>query len=576
MEAKKPRKLPYGMSNFETLITDNYVYVDKTRFIELLENEPNRNLFFTRPRKFGKSLFLTMLSCYYDYGMTDKFDRLFGNFYIGKHPTPNKNNYVVLNLDFSALDTTSEERFRESFSDRIEDCVCNFFNDHRDSISYAGDIVEQMRLPASPPGIKSLGLIFRAAKEIGKKVFVIIDEYDHFANDIIAKGEGDGDEYYRKMVGANSIVRDFYETLKINSKTIIERILIVGITPIMLDDMTSGFNISNNISLKGKYNEILGFTQEEVEYLIEESGVDRSWISVDIKKMYNGYLFHAEGEKLVYNPSMMLYLFNELLDEKRPTENIIDENLKMDYGRIAKLFNNEANRQQLMDIVNNGSIGGRVVPKFSLNELTESSRFASLLFYFGLLTIDNTSSIPKLVIPNYSIKMVYWEYISKLTLERNEEIREDFSMLSDSMYKFAVNGKAQQFIEYISTAFVRNLSVRDLRQFDEKYLKIILLTNLFYGKYFIPISEMEVSEGVTDIYLMRSGIYRNMPYEWVWEIKYVKQTDANKPAVIEAKKQKSREQLAKYRSSYLFRDRTDVRYLSVIYIGKRKVEIEEI
>jgi hypothetical protein len=482
METNKYKKLPYGMSNFETLITGNYVYVDKTRFIEYIENEANRNLFFTRPRKFGKSLFLNMLTHYYDFGATDRFDRLFGNLYIGKHPTPNKNNYVVLKLDFSGLDTTGEEYFRKSFETRIEDCVCDFFNDHRDSISYAGDIVEQMRLPAVPPGIKSLSLLFRAAKEIGKKVFIIIDEYDHFANDIIALGDGQGDEYYRKMIGVNSIVRDFYEILKLNSQIIIERILIVGITPVMLDDMTGGFNISNNISLKEKYNEILGFTQEDIEYLIEESGVDRSWITVDIKKMYNGYLFHAEGEKSVYNPSMMLYLFNELLDEKRPTENIIDENLKMDYGRIAVLFRKEENRQQLMDIVNNGSINGRVISKFSLNELTESSHFASLLFYFGLLTIDNTNSIPTLVIPNYSIKMVYWEYISKLTRDRNEKIREDFSQLSNSTYYLAFDGKAQQFIGYISTAFVRNLSDRDLRQFDEKYLKIILLKNPYLSK----------------------------------------------------------------------------------------------
>jgi hypothetical protein len=344
----------------------------------------------------------------------------------------------------------------------------------------------------------------------------------------------------------------------------------------MLDDMTSGFNISNNISLKEKYNEILGFTQEEVEYLIEESGVDRSWITLDLKKMYNGYLFHAAGKQLVYNPSMMLYLFNELLDEQRPTENIIDENLKMDYGRIATLFRNEANRQRLMDIVNNGSISGKVIPKFSLNELTESSRFTSLLFYFGLLTVDNTTSIATLTIPNYSIKMVYWEYISKLTRDRNEKMREDFSILLTAIYKLAFEGKAQQFIDYISTAFVSKLSDRDLQQFDEKYLKIILLNNLFYGKYFIPISEMEVSDGYTDIYLMRSGIFCDMPHEWVWEIKYVKQQDANKPTVIEAKKKQSRVQLAKYRASHLFAHRTDVRYLSVIFIGKKKVEMEEL
>jgi hypothetical protein len=479
-------------------------------------------------------------------------------------------------LDFSGLDTTSETYFRKSFEARIEDCVGNFFNTHKSSIPHAEEIVDRMRISLTPFGITSLNFLFKAAQDVGKKVFIIIDEYDHFANDIITMGEGNGDEYYRKMVGANSIVRDFYETLKINSKTVIERIFIVGITPIMLDDMTSGFNISNNISLDPTYNELLGFTHEEVEYLIREADIDPSWISIDLKKFYNGYLFHDRGENPVYNSSMMLYFFNQVLKFKNENKNLIDENLKMDYGRIAMLFRREENRQQLMDIVNNGNISGEVVAKFSLNELTESDSFISLLFYFGLLTIDCSMRQPTLTIPNYSIRTVYWEYIEKLTRERNGINSKNLSKLSDVLDKLAFDGKAQLFIEYISQTFVRNLSDRDLRQFDEKYLKIILLTNLFYGWYFIPISEMEVSEGVTDIYLMRSGIFQNMPYEWVWEIKYVKQKDASKPDLIEARKQQSREQLAKYRVSHLFRDRTDVRYLSVIFIGKKKVEIEEI
>jgi hypothetical protein len=353
--------------------------------------------------------------------MADKFERLFGSLYIGKHPTPNKNNYVVLNLDFSGLDTTSEERFRESFSGRIEDCVCDFFNTHKDSISYAGEIVEQMKTSKLQRGDSALNLVFTAAGELGKNVFIIIDEYDHLANDVIALGDLQGDEYYRKMGGANSIVRCFYANLKAATQTILDRILIVGTTPIMLNDMTSGFNIVTNISLNPTYNEILGFTHEEVEYLIREAGIDPSWINIDLKEFYNGYLFHHRGENPVYNSSMILYYFKQILKFKDENKDLIDENLKMDYGRLAKLFKNKKNRQQLMDIVNNGSISGIVIPKFSLNELTESSCFVSLLFYFGLLTIDCSKRQPTLTIPNYSIKMVYWEYISKLKLNRNNK-----------------------------------------------------------------------------------------------------------------------------------------------------------
>jgi hypothetical protein len=272
----------------------------------------------------------------------------------------------------------------------------------------------------------------------------------------------------------------------------------------------------------------------------------------------------------------MLYLFNELLDTKGPTKNIIDENLKMDYGRISRLFRDEENRKQLMEIAREGWIVNDINPKFSLHELTESRSFISLLFYFGLLTVEPLEDGDfRLKIPNYSIKMVYWEYIQHMLEDDNHDVLVNLSHLRIAIKELAKNGNPDLLLTYISQNIIRILSNRDLEQFDEKYLKIILLTQLSHACFFIPISEMEVSDGYTDIYLMDSRVFRNIPHEWVWEIKYVRQQDANKPAIIEAKKQQLREQLAGYRASHLFAGRTDVRYLSVIFIGKKRVETEE-
>jgi hypothetical protein len=266
--------LLYGNSNFEKVITENYAYVDKTRFIELLENENNSNLFFTRSRKFGKSLFFSMLSHYYDIAGANKFEQLFGDLYIGKNPTPKKNSYVVLNLDFSGLDTSSEADFVSSFSWKIESCVMRCLVQHPDIFPNVEELKSRLCNRQNPLGIKSLDMIFSATTTVGLKIFVIIDEYDHFANDLIAIGTSLGDTFYRNIVRANGSVHDFYETLKEGSKTVVDRVILTGITPIMLDDLTSGFNIANNLSLKEQYNEMLGFTQDEVNWLMDVAGVD--------------------------------------------------------------------------------------------------------------------------------------------------------------------------------------------------------------------------------------------------------------------------------------------------------------
>ncbi|MDR1417469.1 MAG: ATP-binding protein [Prevotellaceae bacterium] len=574
METKLPKRLPYGNSNFESVRTESYVYVDKSRFIELLENEGNKNLFFTRPRKFGKSLFFSMLSHYYDVNQADKFELLFGDLYIGQHPTPKHNTYLVLNLDFSGLDTSSEESFKDSLSRKVQDIVRSFLFRYKD-IFPEKDFYRQ--IDVEQPGIASLRKAFNAAEAAGKKIFIIIDEYDHFANDLIAQGTHTGDNTYRHLVRSNGVIRDFYETLKEGSKTVVDCIILTGITPIMLDDITSGFNISNNLSLNPRYNEMLGFTQEEVNTLMEEVGVEPSMISVDMELFYNGYRFHRSGEHKVYNPSMMLYLFDQVLQFRDEMENVIDENLKTDYGRLRRLIQDDRNCEQIIKIAQENSIFSEVIPKFSIDKMHDNEYFVSLLFYLGLLTIDRyESGKTYLKIPNYSIRTIYWDYILQLTKDRHKDVVTDLSLQQEAISALAYRGDPKLYLDYISQNILCRLSNRDLQNFSEKYIKIILLNGLFQSKIYITITELEVSQGYVDVYMQRSHFLPDIPYEWVWEIKYVKREDANSEKALKEKRDEARAQLEKYRTSPSFVGRTDVRYLSLIFIGKDRYEVEEV
>jgi hypothetical protein len=573
MEKKTVKRLPYGNTNFESVRTENYVYIDKTRYIELLENEDNKNLFFTRPRKFGKSLFCSMLSYYYDINQADKFEQLFGDLYIGKHPTPKRNSYLIFRFNFSGLDTLTEEKFNVSFPQKVQDVVRSFMDNYA-HLFPKGDIYNA-QIDAEQPGAASLQKVLNATNSANKKLYVIIDEYDHFANDLIAKGTHTGDDAYKHIVRSNGIIRDFYETLKEGCDTVIDRIILTGITPITLDDITSGFNITDNLSLDPRYNEVLGFTQDEVNTLMEETGIERSMIHVDMELFYNGYLFHPNGQYKVYNSSMMLFLFKQVLICHDKVTNVIDNNLKTDYDRLKNLMKNKNNRDRLIKIAEDTVITSKIISRFSIDEICNDEHFISLLFYLGMLTIDSYErGRTYLKIPNYSVRTIYWGYVLQLTKDWNKNVHIDSNLQQDAITILAYDSDPKPYIECISDGILRRLSNRDLQNFDEKYIKILILNGIFQSDLYLTVTELEVDNGYVDIYMRRSHLHPDIPYEWVWEIKYVAKKEAQ--TVLNAKREEARQQLEKYRNSSMFVDRNDVRYLSIIFIGKDKYEIEEI
>jgi hypothetical protein len=375
------------------------------------------------------------------------------------------------------------------------------------------------------------------------------------------------------MVTANGIVRDFYERVKDATKSsVVYHTFITGISPVMLDDLTSGYNIAKILTLSPRYNEMMGFTQTEVEALMVETGVDEALFNVDMEAYYNGYLFHPDGENRVYNPAMILYFFGQIIEYKRPPENIVDMNLHTDYGRLRSLTKNEDNRNTLLQIMKDGGIVSEILEKFPIDRLYDESYFISLLFYMGMLTVKERKLMKiSLRIPNYSIKTLYWEYIARQVTETSPDITMNVRQLEDAITALAFEGDVHRFVNYVSENAFSKLSDHDLQRFDEKYIQILLLAYLFMNKIYVPMSEYETVPGRADIYLQRNPLLPQVRYEWVLEIKYCKVSDTD--SEVEAKRDKGLEQLNQYVHSHRMEGRPDLKAALLIFTGKNKFEI---
>ena len=373
-------KLPYGISNFARLIEDGYHYVDKTGYIEQLENEPAPYLFFLRPRRFGKSLFISMLSYYYGLEHQERFDSLFGKFYIGTNPTPRANTYAVLKFEFSRIDTSTPEHTQKSFLQNVLAGVSEFEQRYdktrRDYRDYDN--------PA-----EVLKAFFVTHRE--KKIYLLIDEYDHFANEILSFHF----EHFSDIISHNGFVRKFYEAIKAaTGDGVVDRLFVTGVTPITLDSLTSGFNIAQNLSTRKATNAMMGFTEKEVVGLTEAmnsfSQMQGDTAITYLRQWYNGYLFHAKAPSRIYNPDMVLYYLTEWLQEEEYPEKLIDLNIASDYGKIRRLFQLKApdqNYQVIDQLIHDGFVTSQLTGQFSFEREFTRQDFISLLFYMGFISI---------------------------------------------------------------------------------------------------------------------------------------------------------------------------------------------
>ena len=445
------RKLPTGISNYEELVRDNCIYVDKTMYIEKLENLSDKRIMFLRPRKFGKTLFTSTLENYYDISKTDNFHILFKNTYIGKNPTKNKNSYHILRFNFSGIDTTDVEATIKGFREKVEISIKGFVEKYKiDFFINPEQSTEGM--------LSSLFEAFKIQKS-EKKIYVIIDEYDHFANELL----GFYNEEFKNIVSRNGKVRKWYEALKEGTETVVERIFITGVAPI-------------------NFNDMLGFCKEDVKYLMDELEIDeekQKELMPVIKDNYDGYIFSNMIKENIekyrmYNSNMTLYFLNSYMEQKQIPEQLIDTNIISDYRKIEgfmDLCKSKGKIEILEKIVSDEYIESELVEKFNAEIHFEEKELISLLYYLGYLTIKkNEFGILEFGSPNDVIKKIYTEYFLAY-LKGIAGIEEEIK-IGAMTRQILLGGKIEKAVETLHL-FLRNLSNRDYCKFDEKYIKVI-------------------------------------------------------------------------------------------------------
>ena len=531
------KKMPYGISNYEELINDNYYYVDKTMYIEKLENIAEKRIMFLRPRKFGKTLFTSTLEYYYDVKAVEKFEKLYGETYIGKNPTALKNSYHILRFNFSGIDTSSVEATVKGFKNEVASSI-NVF-----AVRYGLDFFVNNDDEAE----NILDNLFKAfyLQKPNDKIYVIIDEYDHFANELL----GFHTEQFKELVSKNGKVRKWYEILKKGTETVVDRIFITGVAPITLDSLTSGFNICSDKTRNELLNEMLGFTKEELIELMnsqEISKEEQAAILPVLKENYDGYKFNSLGKEKIYNSNMCLYFLNDYIQLNHFPERMMDMNIASDYSKLSKMLElckGERKKEMLEKTVSGEGIVTEIIEKFNPATEFQDEEFASMLFYLGYLTIiDGEMDFTRLGIPNKVMKELYSQYFLKIITEE-ANFEESINFVEIGM-QTALEGKIDKIVEVIKK-YMNNLSNRDYQRFDEKYVKLIFYCIIMNLKFYSVKSEPEYNRKYPDILIVPRD--RNKGYNSIMvEFKYLKAGEKDKLEEMQKEAKKQIEEYAEF------------------------------
>ena len=558
------KKLPYGISNYEELIEDGYYYADKTMYIEQLENIPEKRIMFLRPRKFGKTLFTSTLENYYDLKKVEKFEKLYGNTYIGKNPTKLKNRYHILKFNFSGIDTTNEETTIKGFRKEVASSIKLFVEKYgMDFYVNNDDEAENI--------LDNLIKAFNIQKE-GEKIYVIIDEYDHFANELL----GFNPNQFKSLVSKNGKVRKWYEILKKGTESVIDRIFITGVAPITLDSLTSGFNIGTDITQDESFNEMMGFTEQELRKIMEEQEISKEKqeeILPIMRENYDGYRFSINGKEKIYNSNMCLYFINNYLEERKIPTQLIDMNIASDYSKLGKMLDlckGEEREKVIEKTVSGEGIVSEITQKFNpAIEFTEKD-LVSMLYYLGYLTIaGEVFEKPELKVPNRVMKEIYSEYFMEI-LSRNTDLQIRESDYNEILQEIAIEGKIDKIVE-LAQKYLQNLSNRDFVKFDEKYVKLIFYCIAMNLKIFRLKSEMEVQRKYPDILLIPKD--QSKGYKGVMiEFKYLKKGEEQNLA---EKQEEAKKQIQEYGEFEEIKELKNIRKYTVVAIND-KIYVEEI
>ena len=521
--------VPYGVADFATVIEQNLYYVDKTMFIPELEKQP-RNLFFIRPRRFGKSIFLSMLYSYYDCTQSHKFQSLFGNLWIGQHPTPLQGKYQVLFLDFSQI-TGNIDKLETKFNSYLSINLDAFVRQY--SEYYQAEMEEIL---AQEDFEEKMELIFKAAKAHQYHLYLIIDEYDNFTNVILNER---GEKVYHAITHADGFYRDVFKKFKGN----FERIFMMGVSPVTLDDVTSGFNIGWNISIKPEFDEMLGFSTTDVvemfTYYKEHGSIpadsDIDAIVNDMKPWYDNYCFAEDALKKktrMFNCDMVLYYLRNYMDNGCSPRQMIDPNTRTDYGKMKKLLQFDKldgeRKGIIRKIAEEEQIVTQLYESFSAYQIPKAEIFPSLLFYYGMLTIKGTRGSKLILgIPNNNVRKQYYGYLEE---EYQAKAYVDVNQLTDYYYDMAYDGKWEEGLRFMADAYAKVSSVRDGIE-AERNLQGFFMAYLNLNDYYITAPELELNHGYCDFFLLPDLTHYASQHSYILELKVLSKKDFS--AIVE-------------------------------------------
>ena len=561
------RYIPYGMINFKSIREENYLYVDKTMYLEKLEAPmQNKSVIFLRPRRFGKSLFTNMMYYYYSIDTANEFEKLFKGLYIYDHPTPNKNNYYVLKFDFSGMDISGDnvvEDGKRAFFTKVSAGVSTFVSRYKLNIETKGNTATDL--------LVNLLQDFQKL-DLNNKIYVIIDEYDNFTNNILHDDAKD----FLDLVNRNGYVRSFYEVIKeYTANNIIDRFFATGVLPLTLDNLTSGFNIASNISTNPIFGSMIGFTHEEVKNIIKEVIPEDKWDEIynELEKNYDGFRFSEDSEERVFNSTLVMYYLAQYCSLGKAPNNIVDPNMNVSgekLRRYANLVNPERNYAILNKILFDGEVEGTIKSIVLDHEFTGDD-FITVLFYLGYITIKSQGMLTKFKIPNYVSEVIYSQYFAGM-LSRDKKYNINIDRIKSAIVDLGENGRINQVVELVKD-FLKNSNTRNTENFNEKELKFVFMMFLKLSAQFNVYDEYQAGQGFTDLYIQDNTIRKL--YEAVVELKYVKKSDVPKTnkekLVADAKAQ-----LSKYMEDQRLGNKERLKKFAIVFLGFEDYILEEI
>lgn len=580
MAANDIKSIPYGITDYERITLNNYYYVDKTHYIPLIEQAASF-FFLIRPRRFGKSLLLNMLDSYYDINNTDRFDELFGERWIYNHPTNLRAKFMVLRFNFSMVDS-SPGNLECSFEHHCNMRFLEFCNRY-ERFFQPGFRAELGKFTNTTDKLEFLNT---EASNLGLRLYLIIDEYDNFTNSILASF---GKEAYRDATHGEGFFRYFFNILKgltTGNNTALERMFITGVSPITLDDVTSGFNIGSNFTTSPPFNNLVGFSETELREMLNyyhTAAVLKQDVEATINEMkpwYNNYCFAEEclGE-YAYNSDMVLYYLNHMQLTGKPPREMIDKNIRTDYNKLRHLIKIDRelgpNFSVIREVVETGQTTTDLKDAFSVEAMTNSDNFKSLLYYFGLLSIQGVErGKPILAIPNHTVREQIYSYLTEAYSE-SDIFRMDFYQLGQLVENMAYAGQWQAVFNYIASELEKQSRIREFID-GEAHIKGFLLAYLGMLNYYMLLPEYELGKGYVDFYFQPNPWLIDMPYAYLLEVKYMKRDEAD--SRISVLKEEARSQLLRYASDESITStlgNTKLRLITVIFRGWEIADMEE-